>query len=196
MSRPTVQNEIHDKLRHITSDLALQVRRINQNIQKIDDFTCEIPDFTPMIREKSITVLQELLAVPWHPMLKEVVFWVLARWPDQIIFTSGHREDDKGVHGLDPLRGIDLRSSEFKNPRVVEYEINLKWDYGKEPYQVCVYHQTVLCKECGHKFEIDPEVGMLPSTICQKCGLGWAFLKDFGPHFHLQSRNETKEKLT
>lgn len=193
MIQPKTQDKIHDKLRHITSDLALQVRRINQNIRKIDDFTCEIPDYSPMIRVKSVKVLQELIVVSWHPMLEEVVFWSIEQWPGQIVFTSGYRKGDKGVHGALPkMRGTDWSSKEFSNPRIVEHKINQEWDYGKEPYQVCVYHQTVQCRRCGHKFEVDPDIGVIGSTVCPECDAIKESLKNFGPHFHLQSRDETR----
>ena len=180
------QNEIHHELRHAASDLALQVRHINQNILKIEDVAKEIPDYSPMIRTKSITIMRELIVIPWHLMLEKIVFWICEQWPGQIVFTSGYRKDNKGVHGQDPLRGIDLRSREFRNPRQVEDAINQEWDYGKKPHQVCIYHQTVRCEKCGKKFEVDPNVGVIASTACPKCHAGGRFLRDFKPHFHIQ----------
>ncbi len=190
------QDEIHHELRHAVSDLALSKRRIEQATHRIDQVTGHLPDCSSSIRVKSAVVMQELIVVPWHPMLKEVVFWGIERWPGQVVFTSGFRAGDKGVHGALPkMRGTDWRSMEFSNPRIVEQEINREWDYGKEPYQVCMYHQTVRCNKCGHKFEVDPDIGVLSSTVCPECHAGSGFLRDFGAHFHLQARSETCKRL-
>ena len=195
-----IRDKIHHELRHATSDLSLQVRHINKNIRRIEDVANEIPDYKPMIRVKSIVVMQELIAVSWHPMLQEVVFWTCEQWPEQIVFTSGYRKGSKGVHGQNPLRGGDLRSREFKNPRQVEDAINQEWDYGKinsktgQPYQVCLYHQSVRCEKCGKKFRVDPDMGIIASTTCPGCFANREFLKDFGPHFHLQSRDQTRRR--
>ncbi len=182
------RDEMQHELRHATVDLHLQVRHINSNIRKIEDV---VEKASAMVWVKSVTVMQELIVVPWHPILVEVVCWTMVQWPGSICFTSGFRVE-KGVHGQDPLRGTDLRSRAFKDPHGVEEIINKEWDYGKSPYQVCLYHQTVLCMECGEKFEVDPDIGVVPSTICPKCGDS-AF-KDFGPHFHLQARDQTHKR--
>ena len=188
------RDEIHHVLRHATSDLYLQVRHINENIRKIDDVTKQIPDYSPMIRVKSITVMRELIVVAWHPMLIEIFLWTCQQWPGQVVVTSGYRRGDTGVHGQNPFRGMDLRSREFENPKDVAFKINQEWNYGKQPYQVCAYHQTVRCEKCGKKFEVDPDIGVTGSTACPECHAGGGFLKDFGPHFHLQARNETRRR--
>jgi len=185
------RDEFQHQLRHATSDLHLQVRHINNNIRKIEAVAQE---YSSIIRVKSVVVMQELLVVPWHPILKQVVFWTMKQWPGQIVFTSGFRKKSGGVHGQDPLRGTDLRSREFGNPRVVETAINREWDYGKSPHQVCLYHRTVRCGKCGNKFEVDPGIGVIASTTCTECHAGGGFLKDFGPHFHLQSRDQTRRR--
>jgi len=185
------RDEMQHKLRHATSDLHLQVRHINDNIRKIESVVNEISE---MVWVKSVTVMQELIVVPWHPKLKKVVFWTMKTWPGQITFTSGFRVDDDGVHGQDPLRGTDLRSLTFKDPRGVEHAINKEWDYGKPPYQVCLYHQSVKCRKCGEKFRVDPDVGVIASTVCPECRASGGDLKDFGPHFHLQARDQTHRR--
>lgn len=189
------RNEGHHELRHAASDLRLARRRIDQAAHKIEEVAKNFPDCTSLICAKNEKVLDELIIIPWHPMLKEVVFWGMKRWPGQVVFTSGHREGDKGVHGALPkMRGTDWRSTEFSNPRVVEQEINQEWEYGKEPYRVCTYHRTVRCEKCGKKFEVDPDIGVIGSTACLECHAGGGYLKDFGPHFHLQSRDQTRRK--
>lgn len=188
------RNELHHRLRHTTSDIALQVRHIKQNIIIIEQIARDMPDYSSMIQVKSATIMRELIVVPWHPMLKEIIFWTIEQYPGLIVFTSGFRIGG-GVHGQDPLRGIDLRSREFDKPRDVEYRINQKWNYGKEPYQVALYHQTVRCEKCKTKFEVDPDIGVIASTACPKCHAGGGFLKDFKPHFHLQCRSESSKRL-
>ena len=190
------RDEIHHKIRHATSDIVLQLRHIKNNLRAIENVAEQVPDCATSIHIKNDSVMQEIIAVPWHPILREVFSWVCAQWPGQIVITSGHREGDTGVHGVNPLRGIDLRSREMVNPQNVEYAINQAWDYGKPPYQVCTFHQTVMCKKCLHKFRVDPMVGILASTACPKCHAEGTFLKDFGQHFHLQSRRETKKYET
>jgi len=180
------------ELRHATSGLYLQVRHINDNIRKIEAVAEE---YSSMIQVKSAVVMQELIVVPWHPMLKEIIFWTMRQWSGHIIFTSGFRLGDKGVHGQDPLRGTDLRSRGFEAPQEVEHAINQEWDYGKEPHQVCLYHRTVRCGECGKKFEVDPDIGVVALTACPECHAGSKSLKDFGPHFHLQSRDQTRRRI-
>jgi hypothetical protein len=184
------RDEMQHELRHATTDLHLQVRHINNNIHKIEDVVDKV---STMVWVRSITVMRELIVIPWHPKLKEVVCWVMKQWPESICFTSGFRVE-KGVHGQDPLRGTDLRSRAFKYPHSVEKTINKEWDYGKPPYQVCLYHQTVLCRKCGGKFEVNPDIGVIPSTICPKCRDSDNSFKDFGPHFHLQVRDQTRKR--
>lgn len=195
-----MKNELQHRIIHATSDIALQLRHINEKILDIEEAAKDVPDCSPMIRVKNIKVMRELIVVPLHPMLKEIFFWTCEQWPGQIVVTSGYRKGDAGVHGRDPLRGKDLSSREFNNPRQVEFKINQEWDYGKinpktgQPYQVCMYHRTVLCKKCGYKFEVDPDIGVISSTKCGNCHATKEHLKDFGPHFHLQSRDETKRR--
>lgn len=195
------KNEGEHELRHALSDLALLGRHIKQAVQRIEQVADHFPDCASLICAKNEVVLAELIVIPWHPMLKEIVFWGMRRWPGQVVFTSGYREDDSGVHGALPkMRGTDWRSTKFSNPRIVEQEINQEWEYGKinpktkEPYRVCMYHRTVRCERCKHKFEVDPDIGVTASTVCPECHAGREFLKDFGPHFHIQSRDETRRR--
>lgn len=188
------RDEIQHELRHATADLALQVRHIRQNIIKVENVVKLIPDYSPMTRCKNTVVVREMVTVPWHSRLIDIFCWTCDKWPGQVVVTSGYRHGEKGVHGCVLLRGIDLRSREFNNPRNVEHEINQEWDYGKEPYQVCLYHQTVRCEKCKAKFEVDPDIGVIASTACPKCHAGGGFLRDFGPHFHLQSRDQTRKR--
>ena len=187
----TIKNNLSHDLLHATADLALQVRHIKKNIRTIEDVEKRIPDYSPMIRVKNITVWKEVLAVPWHLKLIEVFCWIYKRWPGQVIITSGYRTTG-GIHNTNPLRAFDLRSREFIKPKDVEAEINLSWEYGKKNLDVCVYHQTVKCKKCGTKFEVDPDIGVVASTSCpNNCYSGPTGLKDFSAHFHVQIRDNT-----
>ena len=130
------KDEIQHKLRHIEAELALQVRHIRECATKIEEVARAIPDYSPMIRCKNTVVVREMVVVPWHLQLIEVFCWVCDKYPGRVVATSGYRHGEKGVHGCIPLRGKDLSSREFENPRQVENEINREWEYGKKPYQV------------------------------------------------------------
>jgi len=104
------RNEGQHELRHALTDLSLARRQMEKAIVRIDDVANRFPDRTSLICAKNEVVLAELIVISWHPMLKEVIFWGLKRWPEQIVFTSGHRKGDKGIHGALPkMRGADLR---------------------------------------------------------------------------------------
>lgn len=147
-----------------------------------------------MIAIKSNTVFFELVIHAWHPVLLELITWMEKHYSGRVLITSGFRLDDGGIHETVPLRAVDLRSTSFHsyNPVYVAEEINDRWDYGKGRIKVCVFHRRGVCKTCRHKFELDVKLGVIASTKCPKCH-GWK-IKDYGPHFHLQVRNETRRK--
>ena len=103
-----------------------------------------------MIKIKNSLVLRELLISRYHPILIELILWVLQRY-DGIVITSGYRDGDKGVHGTESCRGIDIRSWGLKkkdgsdtNAGVLCTEINTTWKYDpKRPDKLCaVYHNS------------------------------------------------------
>jgi len=168
--------------------------QIVRQLRQIEDIVRNMHTGQPMLGIKNGSVLKELILVPWHEKLIEVISWLDKKHPGQIVFTSGWRPE-AGIHGTKPLRAVDLRSSCFSNPHVIEHLINENWDYGKEPYQVCLYHRTATCQNCGRRFEVDVEHGIRSSTQCPECDADWTKLRDNGRHFHIQVRNETRRRL-
>lgn len=167
--------------------------KIQEYLRKIEHTTrsCCPPDFG--IRIKNIVIMNGVLTVPWHPTLIKVLEWFDREYPDKIVITSAYRKGSgaRGVHGTNPLRGNDLRSREFVDPIIVQDHCNEIWDYGDGKHSVCIYHRTARCKNCKNKFEVNPEEGVVGTTVCPKCGTGAKYIKDFGPHFHIQVRDET-----
>lgn len=99
-----------------------------------------------MIQIKSLDVFLNMW-VPMHFKLKEVLEWYARRYgTHNMVITSAYREGDKGVHGTNPLRGIDLRSRMFRDPWIVANIINHNWKYDpKRPaMSVCLYHSVGL----------------------------------------------------
>ena len=102
-----------------------------------------------MIRIKNASVVRELLIENYHPILIELVLWILQRYYN-ITFTSGYRDGDTGVHGTRPCRGLDIRSSGIKQGNLdvdagtVCTKINSAWQYDPErPDKTCaVLHDT------------------------------------------------------
>jgi len=83
------------------------------------------------IKVKNHKVLMSLLAVPYHQNLIQVLVWVSIRYHDLVI-TSGYRDGDKGVHGLKPCRGIDIRSWIYNDPQKIVDDINSYWEYDTQ----------------------------------------------------------------
>jgi len=87
---------------------------------------------------KSENVFRNYHVVPHHPNLIELEWWWLNEFGESVV-TSAYRYNDKGVHGQNPLRGIDLRSWIYSNPEGMERYINTFWIYDpKRPKKKCV----------------------------------------------------------
>ena len=95
------------------------------------------------IKIKNHSVLINLLAIPYHKKLIELVVWCAFRHSN-IIFTSGYRDGDRGVHGLKPCRGMDIRSWIFDNPQEIVNDINSYWIYDPKrlKYMCAILHDT------------------------------------------------------
>ena len=92
---------------------------------------------------KNLNILENILTVPWHPTLISVLKWLRVRYhTGQLVITSAYRKDDQGVHGTIPLRGFDLRSYIFENPKAICDDINMNWIYDpKRPeMKACLLH--------------------------------------------------------
>ena len=96
-----------------------------------------------MIHIKDEDVLLELLEHEFHPKIGDVLRWIESLYPGRITITSGFRPG-VGVHGTDPCRGVDLRSSGFVDPQKVCDQINQAWEYDRTrpDMNVCVFHNT------------------------------------------------------
>ena len=69
-----------------------------------------------------------MLSVPFHPNMIALAMWVSTRY-SQVVFTSTYREGDKGLHGKNPCRAMDIRSRCYGDPKKVEEDINTHWLY-------------------------------------------------------------------
>jgi len=94
------------------------------------------------IKDKSVVF--SLLSVEYNQKLISVLMWLIDEYPEQVVFTSGYRPGDKGVHGTLPCRAVDIRSWVFKRPdRLCNY-INFVWeyDYKRPAMKVAVFHDV------------------------------------------------------
>ena len=96
-----------------------------------------------MIQIKDTGVLANLLLVPYHPILIDILTWIFDKYQTNVI-TCGYRRNDAGVHGQLPCRGIDLRSSTYSAPRAVADDINSTWDYdpARPDMKVAMLHDV------------------------------------------------------
>jgi len=95
------------------------------------------------IQVKNYKVLRGLMSVPFHPTLIALTMWITIRH-SQTVFTSAYREGDKGVHGQNPCRGLDIRSKVFHDPRKIVNDINTHWLYdpGREQFRCAKLHDA------------------------------------------------------
>ena len=96
-----------------------------------------------MIQIKDFDILENLMLRIYEPKLLEVLKWVYEEHKEMII-TCGFRKGDSGVHGQEPCRGVDLRSTSFTNPKSVEEDINKYWEYDptRPDMQVALLHNV------------------------------------------------------
>lgn len=79
---------------------------------------------------KDQAVFQNCFDVCWHPILSNLLFWChTCGLFSEFVITSGFRNGNSGVHGTDPLRGLDLRSHNLTNPQGTVDVINDHWQY-------------------------------------------------------------------
>jgi len=95
---------------------------------------------------KAANIFRNYLLAPHHPNLIELEWWWLEEF-GEVIVTSAFRFGDKGVHGQNPLRGIDFRSWIYNNPEGMEKHANSIWIYDpKRPKKKCVILHSVRSK--------------------------------------------------
>ena len=96
-----------------------------------------------MIKAKDVTVLESILRKEYDPLLILIIVEIIAEFED-IVFTCGYRSGDRGVHGTDPCRGIDIREWIYDHPEDVVDFVNRRWQYDPHrPSMVCaMLHDT------------------------------------------------------
>lgn len=78
------------------------------------------------------------MEVPAVGVLMDIVEWIYDEHDQNHVITSGFRREDAGVHGQNPLRGLDLRSRIYSDPNRLCRLVNDRWEYdGKRPEKVC-----------------------------------------------------------
>jgi hypothetical protein len=78
-----------------------------------------------------------------HQLLREITCALEERFGEKTI-TSLYRIGDKGVHGMLPLRGIDLRCTSKEHGEEVEKWVNDKWVYNPNNPEknCCLFHNV------------------------------------------------------
>ena len=96
------------------------------------------------IKIKDQFVLENCFYACWHDILIDLFTWLInTGLVPKITITSAYRPGDKGVHGQDPLRGVDIRSSGFDAKSIVD-KINNHWQYdSKRPKMMCAILHNV-----------------------------------------------------
>ena len=98
-----------------------------------------------MIQYKDNSVLRGMLCRSWHPILINMLEWLLNRYPDKILITCAYEDRDyPSTHSVEPLRAFDLRSWMFEDPEALAEEINRHWiyDYDRMEKKVALYHDS------------------------------------------------------
>jgi len=89
-----------------------------------------------MISIKDTDVLAEVM-YRFDPILWDIIAFINEIEHNTVI-TSGHRSGDKGVHGTDPCRAVDIRSWCLLFPEKIVEAVNTHWEYDyKRPYMNC-----------------------------------------------------------
>lgn len=97
-----------------------------------------------LIEVKNKEVLESLLIHPFDLKLIEIIKWIIVD-NEKIMITEGFRlqRHKNDLHGLIPVRAMDIRSFTYDNPVEVAKIINRYWeyDYNRPNMKVCVYHE-------------------------------------------------------
>lgn len=92
---------------------------------------------------KNENVFRNYHSVLHHPNLIELEWWWLNEFGETVV-TSAFRYGDKGVHGQNPLRAVDLRSWIYSNPAGMARYANTVWIYSpQKPKKKCVLLHNV-----------------------------------------------------
>jgi len=95
------------------------------------------------IAVKDEIVLQSILIWSFDPKLVDVVSWFMKKNHGAVI-TEGFRiqKHKNDLHGLNPVRAIDLRSWCYIDPEKIAQEVNEVWeyDYNRPNKKVAIFH--------------------------------------------------------
>ena len=98
-----------------------------------------------MISAKNRQVMTALIEHSYDSKLTEIIDWFFGKYKKGVV-TEGYRDSTHSgdLHGLTPVRAIDLRSWCYDSPEKMACTINNYWEYDPErPHmKVCVYHKT------------------------------------------------------
>lgn len=72
--------------------------------------------------------------------LRNILVWLEKQTGMEFTGTSLYRIGDDGVHGVLPLRGVDLRMRSLRIGSAIEGEINEVWEYDpSKPSRQCAF---------------------------------------------------------
>jgi hypothetical protein len=101
-----------------------------------------------------------LLYVTVDPKLRTILAY-LAGLLGRFTITSTHREGDTGVHGTNPLRGIDIRHWDLPiSPEEICDQVNSRWAYDPDrPHMQCaIFHDVG--KGAHLHFQVHPKTAL------------------------------------
>lgn len=90
-------------------------------------------------------VLAGLMHKTFHVHLVDIVIWWLSEFKRLTITESfRHMRHPNDLHGVKPVRAIDIRSWDYADPQAIAERVNEVWQYDPDrPWmQVCVYHES------------------------------------------------------
>jgi hypothetical protein len=97
-----------------------------------------------MIRIKNTKVLESMLIHPAHPKLIDLLVWFCVRYSSTVFTGMFEERDYPSVHSVVPVRGMDVRSSVFSDPQMVEADVNDNWVYDPDrPWFNCALFHDV-----------------------------------------------------
>lgn len=94
---------------------------------------------------KNIDVLRSILSHKCDIKLEKILAW-WEQYVGDFVITEFYRPQRHGndLHGVEPVRAIDLRSWIYSDPEWVCNRCNLSWVYdpNRPEKKVCVYHNA------------------------------------------------------
>ncbi len=98
---------------------------------------------------KDRKVARALLTSGYDAVLSEVLLWIQEKIPEfRMVFTSGFRVYERGVHGTNPCRAVDLRCHDKMIGPYIKNTVNSTWEYDyKRPRKGCALFHSVTGKE-------------------------------------------------